>query len=201
MPFIPDRKLFCAFVLAVSIFGASPAPARELASDVTELDHMPPLPGNFPVPNDPNMLFYLQRSTNANTIVYAANMDAQGHIDPDTPIDAYWRRYAEEGQRRGLHFLERLVAFGVHARPIAGHANTFNADIAGYPERSFSVEIDKTGSPEAVTKMGARNARLVAAYLQLDEHGLIPSLVYCDIYGVDQATGQLLKEHLVPKTG
>jgi len=197
---MPDRKLFCAILIAVGIFGASPAPARELASEVTELDHLPPLPGNFPVPNDPNMLFYLQRSTNANTIVYAANMLAQGQINPDTPVDAYWRRYSEQGQRRGLHFVERLLAFGVRAKPIAGRPNTFNADIAGYPERSFSVEIGKAGNPEAVMMMGTRSARIVAAYLQLDEHGLIPSLIYCDIYGVDQSSGQVLKEHLVPKS-
>jgi hypothetical protein len=184
----------------MGIFGASPEPARDLTSEVTELDYLPPLPGNFPVPNDPNMLFYLQRSTNANTIVYAADMIAPGQINPDTPVEVYWRRYAEQGQRRQLHFLERVLAFGVNAKPVAGHANTFNADIAGYSERQFSVEIDKSGNPEAVGKIGDRNARMVAAYIQVDEHGLIPSVVYCDIYGVDQTTGQVLKEHLVPKT-
>ena len=45
------------------------------------------------------MLFYLQRSTNGNTIVYAANLTKAGQLDPKAPIDAFcgvamWRMAA-----------------------------------------------------------------------------------------------------------
>jgi hypothetical protein len=201
MFFARSSRIVIALLLSITLLGSVPAAARDLVSEVTELDHMPLLPGHFPVPSDPNMLFYVQRSTNANTIVYAANLTAPGQIDPKKPVDAYWRRYAESGERRALYFFERILAFGVSSNPIPGHANEFEADVVAYPERKFSVNIGKSGLPEAILQIGGHSAKLVSAYLQLDESGLIPSLVYCDIYGIDQANGQVLHERLSPKSG
>ena len=35
----------------------------------------------YPVPSDENMLFYIQKSYNTNTVVYAANIDADGKVN------------------------------------------------------------------------------------------------------------------------
>jgi len=201
MIFACSPRIVIALLLGMTLLGAAPAAARELVSEITELDHMPPLPGHFPVPSDPNMLFYVQRSSNANTIVYAANLTAPGQIDPKKPIDVFWRRYNEKGERRALYFFERILAFGVSTSPAPGHANEIEANVVAYPERKFSVEIGKSGAPEAILQIGGHSAKLVSAYLQLDESGLIPSLVYCDIYGIDRASGQVLHERLSPKSG
>ena len=61
-------------------FGA--AQARLLSSNVAELDEIPRLRPEFKVPDDPDMLFYIERSSNSNTVVYAANRNAQGNFIP-----------------------------------------------------------------------------------------------------------------------
>jgi hypothetical protein len=192
------RMLLCAFLISVEAFNASPAFARALASQVTELDRMPELPGHFPVPNDPNMLFYVQRSTNANTIVYAADMAGPRTLNADKPINVYWRRFAEDGRQRALYFFERILAFGARVASVPGEKERFQAHISGYPERSFTVDLDRAGRPEAVAELGTHRVHLVAAYIELAETGFIPTLISADIFGIDESSGRVVREHLAP---
>ena len=190
-------KTLAACSLAFALTATAPAFAREMVSTITELDSLPPLPGDFPEPHDPGQLFFLQRSMNSNTVVYAANLDQSGAIDPAQPLQVFWRRYNNEGERRGLNFFERVLAFG--ARIVHAHAGEYDATIAGYPERKFTVELDKTGTPIAIARMGEHLARLFAVYVKMEGSGFIPTIVSADIFGIDEATGKALQEHLVPR--
>src|SRR5262245_17024165 len=95
----PDRhegatllvRIVLTCVLALAL--CSPAASRELKSNVTELNQVPSVRPEFPVPKEPNMLFYIQRSVNSNTVVYAAQIDPTGKLDADHPVVAYWRWY------------------------------------------------------------------------------------------------------------
>ena len=185
----------CMTVLALC---AAPAAARDLVSKVVELDVMPPPTASPTAPNDPNQLFYLQRSTNSNTIVYAANLAKPGQLDPKSPLDIFWRRYMDDGGRKGLSFIERTLAYGSSPRPVAGHPDQFDASIVSLPEIKFRIGIDANGNPEATVQMGDHLARLVSAYAKIDESGLIPKLVFLDIYGIDKVTGRVLHQHLAP---
>jgi len=188
----------CLLFVAVACV-PSHADARKIVSQITELSQLPPPPNNYPVPHDPHMLFYLQRSSNSNTIVYAANIDYAGRLDPQKPIVAYWRRYTEGGQRMALRFLERILAFDTSAQPVDGQPNAYEAYIVSYPDRPFRVDVDKAGVAEAVVKMGNTRARLVSAYVELDDSTFIPTILYVDLYGIDLAKGAILRERLTPQ--
>jgi hypothetical protein len=160
---------------------------------------MPPTVATPTGPNEPNMLFYLQRSTNANTIIYAANILKPGQIDPKTPLDIFWRVYAGDGHRSGLTFIERTMAYGATPKPVAGRANEFEASIVSLPEIKFRVSVDSAGKPEAIVQLGGkRPARLVYAYLNVDDKGFLPKLIYLDLYGIDKVSGRIVHEHLEP---
>ncbi|RZJ87626.1 MAG: DUF4833 domain-containing protein [Chryseobacterium sp.] len=69
----------------------------------------------YPIPTgDPNQLFYLQRTSNSNTVVYGLNYK-NGALDPEEPVNAYWIRYADQGQKSDLTFLQRHFAYGIKA--------------------------------------------------------------------------------------
>ena len=53
---------------------------------------------DYPVPpTSDKHLFYLQRSTNANTVVYDANFSGSGRLDHFRPVTVYWLRYHTTG--------------------------------------------------------------------------------------------------------
>src|SRR5690606_35311398 len=53
----------------------------------------------------------------SNTIVYALNFK-NGELNPSSPIQAYWIRYADQGQIEKLTFIQRKLAYGVHHKEI-----------------------------------------------------------------------------------
>jgi hypothetical protein len=195
---LKSRALASVSVALVLLLLGASAQASDIVTNVTEMDHLPPPPRpGFKVPSDPNQLFYLQRSTNGNTIVYAANLTKPGEFNPDHPLDVFWRRYEDGGGRRALNFIERTLAYGATPHPAPGHPHEYDASIVSFPQINFRIDMDR-GEPEAIVQMAGRSARLVSAYVQVDESGILPALVYMDIYGIEKATGRVLHEHLEP---
>jgi hypothetical protein len=196
-----DRPRFLlAGMAAVGLLLAAPggAAARELTSQVTELEKIPSTRPEFPVPNEPHMLFYIQRSVNSNTVIYAANLDAQGRLDPHAPVEAYWRWYNVDGHRKTLNFAERMMAYGVNSVVSDKKSGKTTFKVAALPERRLQLDLDGSGHPEALMQLGGRWARLVYVYLMVDDSGLLPTVTALDLFGIEKATGKPLHEHLVP---
>ena len=144
------------------------------------------------------MLFYIQRSVNSNTVIYSAHVDVQGHLDRSEPIDVYWRWYNVDGHRKALNFFERSMAYGVSLdRHVMAPSNAVAFKVAALPERKLLLERDSRGVPEALIEIGGHLARLVYAYLQVDDHGLLPNVTAIDLFAVDTLTGKALHEHVV----
>lgn len=183
--------------LIVLLMGA-PAMARDFTSTIRESDHIEKLRPEYKVPDEPQQLFYVQRSPNANTVVYAARLDAQGNLDRREPVEAFWRWFNVDGHRKPLNFIERNMAYGVRsdaAKP--GAPLTFR--IAALPERTMTVQLDDQRRPEAIMQIGGKPVKVAYVYLQVVEGGLMPSVPSLDIFGTDKASGRAVHEHLVVK--
>jgi hypothetical protein len=92
------------FVLLAMVV-ALPAQARDFSSNISDSADIIRLRPEFKVPDEPNQLFYVQRSPNSNTVVYAAKLDAQGNVDSRTPVEAFWRKFNIDGSRQPLNFV------------------------------------------------------------------------------------------------
>jgi len=190
-----------AFALPITLFCLVPvissAAARTLSSQVEVFDKVPTARPEFPVPNEPDQLFFIQRSVNDNTVIYAANLDEHGHLDRDTPIKVYWRWYNVDGHKKALNFLERMMAYGVRTVSSSSSGGSIVVRLAALPERKLTIDEDDKGRPEVVLRMGNHQARLVYVYLQVDDHGFMPSVKAIDVFGIDKLTGKALREHIV----
>lgn len=62
---------------------------------------------HFPTPQfKSNTQFYLQRTTDINTIMYELNI-TNGKLNESNPINAYWIRYTENGKTQSLNALQK----------------------------------------------------------------------------------------------
>jgi uncharacterized protein DUF4833 len=190
-----------AFALPITLLCLVPvvsgAAARTLSSQLEVFDKVPTVRPEFPVPSEPNQLFYIQRSVNDNTVIYAANLDGRGHLDRDKPVNVYWRWYNVDGHKKPLNFLERMMAYGVRTVSTRSGNAGIGVRLAALPERELTLDEDDKGKPEAVLQMGNHLARLVYVYLQVDDHGFMPSVKAIDVFGIDKLTGKALREHIV----
>jgi Domain of unknown function (DUF4833) len=184
--------------LILALLVALPAEARDFTSNVTESADVAQLRPEFKIPDEPNQLFYVQRSPNSNTVVYAARLDGQGNFDARAPVDAFWRKFNIDGSKQSLNFMERMMAYGVKVNPQkSGRPITFT--IAALPERLLTLSMDAQHHPMATMQIGGRTVRVAYVYLQVMEGGLMPSVPSLDVLGTDLASGRCVHEHLIQK--
>ncbi len=152
---------------------------------------------DFPVPHEPNQIFYVQRSLNSNTIVFAARLRPAGGLDAKSPVDVYWRRYNDEGERKELSGIERSLAFGVKADPVAGQPGSFMVRVVSYPDRPALLRM-AGGAPRLEMKVAGEPSRLDHAYLEVDDSGSVPHVRQVHLFGYSLATGKPVSESFTP---
>ncbi|MFD2580898.1 DUF4833 domain-containing protein [Pedobacter vanadiisoli] len=98
--------LIAGLVLMGSLTGALSFSASAQGSD--------PSPITFPTPKDiSNQLFYLQRDPNTNTIICQLNVDKHGVVNKDQPVNVFWMRYGDKGEKKELSYIQRKFAYGI----------------------------------------------------------------------------------------
>jgi hypothetical protein len=160
-----------------------------------EVDEGWPVP-----PAGPNRLFYIQRSSNANTIMYDAQLRKNGQFDPQEPVSVYWLRLAEQGQRQELSWIQRTLAYGI-ADPERKGSNGLVTNVVSYRKRKLNLVVDPTGKPTAQIQINGRMAQLHHVFVQIrDGQGPmgISKIAHVDIFGQDPQTGKSIHERFIP---
>jgi hypothetical protein len=164
-----------------------------------ESRHLPIVQSAWPRPRDPGQVFYIQRSMNPNTVVYQARYSQDGKLLPKVPLRAYWRRYAEEGQKRDLFVYERVFAYGISARR-KREAGRWSARFAALPD--LPAELRQEGPNDAAlwSRIEGRDYRLIYGFLDLDESGMIPKVERLRLVTHDKDAGQFVT-HMISVSG
>lgn len=183
---LPWRPQFLLVPL-VALFGivVATAPAEPRSARVagyTESHSLPVMRPDTPVPADPGQVLYLQRSTNRNTVVYAARFDAAGRLDPREPIAVYWRRYEEQGQTRGLNALERRLAYGLRFRP-GTEAGTFLVSFRAVPDLEMTLRQSAPFQAALYGTHAQHSIRLRYGHVEALD-GLIPQVTEIRFFGL-----------------
>jgi len=151
-----------------------------------------------PAPSCPPELFRIGRSTNANEVVYLARRGPDGALDPEDPMAAEWHMLAEDGHREGLNFIEKLLAYGFSVDP-APSGGGFVVTLKAKKDRPVRLTM-RDGCPSASVTIAGRPALLRRIFVQAEEgDGLIPSVAWADLEGVDPATGAKITERVIPE--
>lgn len=189
------QAVLAMWLMALSIHPAAVL-AQTITSEVSVTDELQIARPDYQRPADKDLLFYVQRSTNPNTVVYAARRDAQGGLDTQLPVDVYWRRFASDGNRSELTYLERTLAYGIDVRPLGTGEGAFAISLVSYPKRKVVLTIDSDGSPFVLMETSKHRLRLKYAYIQVADDGLMPSIDYIHIFGQDIESGRYVREQI-----
>lgn len=153
---------------------------------------------NFPVPSGiPNMLFYMQRTPNANTIVYDLNIQKDGTLDEDEPVNIYWIRYTENSEKKGLNYIQRKFAYGLKIKQVS--KDKYELRSVAYDKKKLYLMKSAEGQYHIYTQIGNVMAQLNRIYLQIEGGTFwLPNVVYIEMKGIDPATGKEIKEQFKP---
>lgn len=153
--------------------------------------------GSFPEPpNTANRLFYIQRSNNTDTIMYEANLLSDKRLNVESPINVYWIRYAQKGQKENLSALQWQLAYGYKHRLIHHEKSSVEVSLNAFKKRPLYVSYHE-GKPVAITGISGQKSLLKKIFVQLEpSHGLIPKVRYLDLFGVDAVKEQPVFERI-----
>lgn len=157
-----------------------------------------PTAGHLPVPRDAGMLFYIQRSTNENTIVYALNPTEDGAADQERPVNVFWRRYQEDGRRAELDWIQRTFAYGIKSKAVD---NAHELRCVAYNKLPLYLYQPATpnGNPMVLVTVNGHTLRLERIYLQIDGGAFwTPNVTFIEFNGRDPVTGAAMLERIVP---
>ena len=154
---------------------------------------------NLPVPPTSSVsLFYIQRSSNINTIVYDAKLGADKKLDPKNPVYAYWIRYNEDGKKQELSSIQRSLAYGLHTNATAGESGSYDGYFFAYRKRKFIVKMTIKGEPIALFPINGKMQILKKVFVKLDESGMMPSVISVELWGRDVTTDKEVYEKFKP---
>jgi len=146
---------------------------------------------DWPVPNDPHQVLYLQRSINRNTVVFALRFLPDGALDPARPVSVFWRRYEEGGGRLALRPLERNLAFGVDVGTRA-EPGQFNVAVRSLPQMPMVLVQTAPGQAQLYGRIGGKSAQPIYAFAEVID-GLTPRVTGLWLHG-PLPTGPTLPE-------
>ena len=151
----------------------------------------------FPIPKEENQLFYLQRDPNTNTVIYTLNIN-DGEIDEDSPVKAHWIRYAEDGQRSDLSFIQRRMAYGVHHKKI--NENEYDIRIQAYKDLPIRIKYSaSTKKYQAYTKIENQEILLKRIFVRISGGSLFnPDVEYIEVSGIDPQSKSKKSHRFLP---
>lgn len=148
----------------------------------------------LPVPRGVDqMLFYLQRDPDANTVIYQLNTK-NGEVVVDNPVHAFWIRYADEGQIKELSSVQRRLAYDLKSRPIGNGKHELR--FAAYSK--LPLYLRKDGDAYTVTaNVQQKELVLSRIFVRLKEGTLyFPKVEYIELIGKDADTGRALSHRI-----
>ena len=153
----------------------------------------------FPVPPPSAVrLFYIQRSSNSNVVVYDANL-VNKKYETEKPIRSYWMRMSEKGQKESLSLLQRTLAYGYDNQPIPNEPNNVDVTMVSYKKRRIKLSFDAAGNPVALFQIAGKVSHLNRVWVQIEETGnLIPRILFVELFGRDPKTGAEVYERFKP---
>ncbi|MGY3090626.1 hypothetical protein ACVWYF_003687 [Hymenobacter sp. UYAg731] len=162
---------------------------------------LPPSPKpaiTFPVPSGVgNQLFYLQRDPNTNTVIYQLNVDRAGRLNEDEPVNVFWIRYDEHGERKDLNFIQRKFAYGLTAEKLA--TDKYELKFAAYGKVRFYLLRSPTDKALHVyTTINGKQLQLERVFLRIEGGTFwVPNVKYIEFKGLNTATREPATERIM----
>jgi uncharacterized protein DUF4833 len=144
----------------------------------------------------PAHLFVIERSKNANIVVYDANRGPAGDIASSESVVAYWLLNGEKDRREELNLMEREHAYGFDVTP-GGASGTYTMAFKADQKRRLTIHV-VGGCPVASTRIGGHDGTLRRIFVRSKEGSLRPRVEFIELFGEDASGGGPLYEKFVP---
>ncbi|CAM4212197.1 DUF4833 domain-containing protein [Cytophagaceae bacterium 50C-KIRBA] len=134
-----------------------------------------------------NSGFIIERSKDANQIIYSIQTDEEGHLK-DNPITIYWVKHTENGRISSLTWIQQKYAYGLHFLSKTKENATFH--FVSYAKQIFTVKKADDNTFYVVTQIQKEEFVLNKIYIHLVGSSFwFPQIPKIELFGVNLKTG------------
>jgi hypothetical protein len=148
----------------------------------------------LPTPIGENLLFFLQRNPDANTVIYELNFKSEGVLDRENPVKGSWIRYAEQGKYKELTGIERRFAYGVKCKALEN--GEFEIRLVAYKKLPLYLKRSEIDNKYKIyIKDEGKDLLLKRVFVRVNGGSFwFPKVEYIDLITVNSASGiEILK--------
>lgn len=195
---ISFQRLVC-LLLFLTLSPIAAAKSYRLLAGIGHQEKAAVYVDSFPVPKDvANLLFYIQRDPNTNTICYTLNVDKSGKLDVSSPINAFWIRYPEGGVRKDLNFIQRKFAYGINTKQLSDGG--YDVRSVAYNKLPMRLKKDEKGIYRVYADINKKESILERIFIRIGDGGTFwkPDVKYIELKGIEIGTGKKVLERFKP---
>ncbi len=148
----------------------------------------------LPSPKGCNMLFFLQRDPDANTVVYELNFNSDGTLQKNSPIKVSWIRYEEKQKFKELTAIEQKFAYGILSKLIAD--DEYEIRLVAYKKMPMFLKKSETDQKYHIyIKDEGKDLLLKRVFVRVNRGSFwFPKVQYIDLITTNSTTGmEILK--------
>jgi hypothetical protein len=145
---------------------------------------------------DKPTMFYLERTRDANQILYKLNLEADSTLNQDAPIEAYWVKYTHNGKVEPITWIQDQFAFGFKYTEVSESAAAFH--FAPYDKKDLFLR--KEGGTYKVFTYSEDQYVKVDRIMVHYKGGTdwLPSVEYVELFSTNVSTGKPVLETIYP---
>lgn len=148
----------------------------------------------LPTPKGKDLLFFLQRTKDANTVIYELNYKADGSINDKSPIKGSWIRYNESGVYKDLISIEEKFAYGIKCKDMGD--GVFELRLAAYQKIAmYLLKSQEDHKYRVYIKDEGKNLLLKRVFVKINGGSFwFPKVEYIDLFTTNSENGiEILK--------
>lgn len=183
------------FLLIVSLLAFITTTDNAFADKKEREKVVPMAVDTFPVPKVPNLLFYIQRDPNTNTICYELNVNDKGQLDEENPVHPFWIRYSDGGERKELNYLQRKFAYGIIVKKSG--KDYYQLKSVAYAKTPLYLKKGTNNRYQVFMQINQKQCTLTKIFVRIDGGTFwVPNVKYIEVTGTDPSTGKTVVERI-----
>jgi hypothetical protein len=156
---------------------------------------------DFPEPKDvKNLLFYVQRTINTNTLIYSLNLNDKKELNEKTPIKIYWIDYASDSRTEPLNYIQLKYAYGIDIQLVDNVKKVYCFNFVSYKKKQiFLMKSPVDNSYKAYSLINNKLIVLESIFIKMEVGNFwTPKVEYIDVTGRDQSKNEVVTERIIP---
>ncbi len=142
----------------------------------------------FPAPSTKdfkNLMFYVQRTNNINTLIYEFNYMADGELNQASPVKIYWKNYHTDNSVESLNSLQKKYAYGVETHVLDSVKKSYYFNFVSYKKKQiFLIKSPSNNRYEAFITLNNKLIEISHIYIHIEGGAFwTPKIKYIDVFG------------------